>query len=83
MLQHHEALRDGLGLSTPRIEAMRETALEAGAWGYKLVGSGGGGCTVAWTPKDKADAVSKAMMNAGAKNTWTIERPSGGAKITI
>jgi galactokinase len=36
MLQHHEALRDGLGLSTSKLEAMREAAIQAGAWGYKV-----------------------------------------------
>jgi galactokinase len=81
MLRHHEALRDGLGLSTPKLEAMREAAIAAGAWGYKLVGSGGGGCAVAWASRDKADMVSKAMVDAGANQTWTIEKPSEGAKI--
>jgi galactokinase len=81
MLRHHDALRDGLGLSTPKLEAMREAAIAAGAWGYKLVGSGGGGCAVAWASREKADVVSKAMVDAGAKHAWTIEKPSEGAKI--
>lgn len=81
MLRHHEALRDGLGLSTPKLEAMREAAMSAGAWGYKLVGSGGGGCAVAWASTGKADTVLKAMMDAGAKNAWKIEKPGEGAKV--
>lgn len=81
MLKHHEALRDGLNLSTPKLEAMREAAIVSGAWGFKLVGSGGGGCCVAWVPRERADAVSKAMIGVGAKSTWTIEKPSMGAKI--
>jgi galactokinase len=81
MMKHHEALRDGLGLSTTKLEAMGKAAITAGAWGYKLVGSGGGGCAVAWTSKDTADAVAKAMEGVGARITWRIEEPSQGARI--
>ncbi|KAL3907821.1 MAG: hypothetical protein SGILL_008716 [Bacillariaceae sp.] len=73
MKKHHEALRDGLGLSTPRLEAMNEAAKGAGAWAFKVVGSGGGGCGVAWAPVGKEDAVTKAMKEAGAKATWVID----------
>jgi galactokinase len=81
MHRHHAALRDGLGLSTPRLESMRQVAMDSGAWGYKLVGSGGGGCAVAWTSLAKADIVANAMKSAGAKSTWIIEKPSSGARI--
>jgi galactokinase len=73
MKRHHEALRDGLGLSTPRLEAMNQAALDAGAWGFKVVGSGGGGCAVAWAPTDKADAVAIAMKEVGAVATWVFQ----------
>jgi galactokinase len=81
MDRHHGALRDGLGLSTARLEAMRQAATEAGAWGFKLVGSGGGGCGVAWTPKDKAGSVAQAMSAVGAKSTWILATSSQGARI--
>jgi galactokinase len=81
MHRHHAALRDVLRLSTPRLELMRQAAMDAGAWGYKLVGSGGGGCAVAWTPLEKAEIVANAMKSVGAKSTWIIEKPSLGARI--
>jgi galactokinase len=81
MLGHHEALRDGLHLSTPKLEAMRTAAIDAGAWGFKLVGSGGGGHGVAWTSHETAPAVAAAMAEAGAKSTWVISEPSEGAKL--
>ena len=61
MLEHNEVLRDGpLGLSTDhRLEAMGAAALEMGAWGAKVVGSGRGGCTVALSLIEKVDAVAK------------------------
>jgi galactokinase len=83
MLCHHQALRDGLKLSTPKLEAMCEAAMKAGAWGYKLVGSGGGGCAVAWAPRNLADDVAAGMKGVGAKTTWTINMPSPGARIEI
>ena len=83
MLRHHEALRDGLKLSTPKLEAMRAAALEAGAWGYKLVGSGGGGCAVAWAPRSSAEEVSQGMRQAGAKSTWIIDKPGAGALLEL
>lgn len=81
MMLHHEALRDGLRLSTSKLEAMREAAISAGAWGFKLVGSGGGGCAVAWTSRDLVNKVNRAMLSVGARHVWTIEKPAHGAKI--
>ena len=81
MDRHHGALRDGLGLSTARLEAMRLAAVEAGAWGFKLVGSGGGGCGVAWTPIYKADNVAQSMSAVGAKSIWILATSSQGARI--
>jgi galactokinase len=80
--QHHEALRDGLLLSTPRLEAMNEAAMKAGAWGFKVVGSGGGGCGVAWCDsRDVGSVVASAMKQAGAPNTWIISEAGAGASF--
>jgi galactokinase len=83
MKDHHDALRDGLGLSTTRLEAINDAAIEAGSWGFKVVGSGGGGCGVAWCPTGLADAVAERMQNAGAIRTWIFDsrKPVRGAHI--
>ena len=78
MNDHHAALRDGLSLSTPRLEAIGRAALEAGAWGWKLVGSGGGGCALVWCERGKTEVVHRAVRKAGAKASWTVG-PSKGA----
>ena len=78
MADHHAALRDGLELSTPRLEAIGRAALGAGAWGWKLVGSGGGGCALVWCERGKTSAVHRAVRKAGAKASWTLG-PSRGA----
>ena len=79
MKQHHEALRDGLCLSSKVLEAMNEAALQSGAWGFKVVGSGGGGCGVAWCGLNIAESVAQAMEDAGAVESWIIKKPSIGA----
>ena len=83
MQQHHEALRDGLYLSTVKLEHLSTAAAQAGACGFKVVGSGGGGCGVAWTNRDRADQVALAMQDAGAPQTWIIEAPSKGASLGL
>lgn len=82
MLPHHVALRDGLKLSTDRLEGMCQAALDNGAWGFKVVGSGGGGCAVAWSPKEKANAVAEAMEDAGAIKTYVVAESYLGAVVT-
>jgi galactokinase len=79
MMKHHEALRDGLQLSTDRLEQLNVAAHKAGAWGFKVVGSGGGGCGVAWS--SKPEDVAESMKGAGAPMTWIITQPSDGARI--
>ena len=75
--QHHAVLRDVLGLSTPRIEAMSNAALKAGAWGSKINGSGGGGCMFAYAPHDRVDAIVEAMLQSGAKGAWHVKPDQG------
>lgn len=77
LTQHHAVLRDALGLSTPRIEAMLDAALTAGAWGGKINGSGGGGCMFAYAPDDRVQSVIDAMIVAGAKGAWAVTMDDG------
>lgn len=60
--QHHHILRDLLKISTKKIDAMIDAALEAGSFGAKINGSGGGGCMFAYAPENTErvlEAVSK------------------------
>lgn len=78
MGSHHHVLRDALGLSTPTLERLGHAAMAAGAWGWKVVGSGGGGCALVWCPRSRADDVHSALRDAGANASWTVA-PSDGA----
>ena len=66
LLSRHQAgLRDGLGISTPVIDAILETALAHGAYGGKLNGSGGGGCLYCYAPRERADEIVAAVGEMG------------------
>jgi galactokinase len=63
---HHEQLRDGIGVSTEKMDRMCAASLEAGALGAKMNGSGGGGCMFAYAP-GRQDEVCAAIEGVGGK----------------
>ncbi len=75
---HHQVLRDVLQVSTPKIEAMMDAALNAGALGGKINGSGGGGCMFAYAPEN-SEAVADAIEKVGGKAY--IIQPDEGSRI--
>ena len=64
--QGHQILRDKLKISTNKIDSMLSAALDAGAYGGKINGSGGGGCMFAYTPKN-SEAVASAIESVGGR----------------
>lgn len=62
--EHHKWLRDGLGISTPKIEYMLMMAKKAGALGGKINGSGGGGTMFVYAPGNE-NKVANALKDAG------------------
>jgi mevalonate kinase len=56
----------GLGLSTPRLDAMVAAARGAGALGAKLTGAGGGGAMLALAPAGGEAAIVAALIALGA-----------------
>jgi len=55
-----------LGVSTPALDALVCAALDAGALGAKLTGSGGGGFVLALVTPERMQSVAGAMKAAGA-----------------
>lgn len=66
LCEHHSQLARGIGVSTPKLDAMVQAALDAGAFGAKLNGSGGGGCMFAYAP-GREDAVAHALEAVGGQ----------------
>lgn len=75
LTEHHQVLREAQKISTPKIDSMLSAALDAGALGGKINGSGGGGCMFAYAPEN-AKQVAEAIENAGG-NAYLIEVEEG------
>ncbi|MHB9031602.1 MAG: mevalonate kinase [Anaerolineae bacterium] len=61
-----------LGVSSPQIERLVESALVAGALGAKLSGGGKGGCIIALVNESPSEIVRNALVSAGASQVWEV-----------
>ena len=61
--------RKGLapGVTTPAIDSMLHAAVEAGAWGGKVCGAGGGGCLFCIGEPGRTPAIRQALASHGAR----------------
>jgi galactokinase len=75
---HQRILRDVLRISTPKIDGMLEAALDAGAYGGKINGSGGGGCMFVYAPENP-ERILKSIEKVGGKGY--IVRLDEGTRI--
>lgn len=64
MNQNHELLRE-IEISTTELDRLVSAAREAGAFGAKLTGAGGGGCMIAVASSDCTSSVLQAIGHAG------------------
>lgn len=64
--KHQDNLRDAKRISTPKIDRMLTAAMQAGALGGKINGSGGGGCMFAYAPRNP-EAVAEAIERQGGR----------------
>lgn len=77
MSSHHDILKNDLKITVPRIDNMIDAALQNGAYGAKIVGSGGGGCIVALAPKEKEQQIITALKSAGAVDAYAVKVSEG------
>jgi galactokinase len=81
----HESLRDDFEISVPLLDAIVESAVEAGAHGARMVGGGFGGSAIALVEADAVDAVTAAVAARFAREGSPAPRtfvtvPSAGAR---
>ncbi len=74
----HASLREDFEVSTPRLDAVVEAALAAGAIGARLTGGGFGGSVVAVTYRERADDVLRGTLERVGTEGWIV-RAAGGA----
>jgi D-glycero-alpha-D-manno-heptose-7-phosphate kinase len=68
-------------VSSPAIERAIGAALEAGAWGGKACGAGGGGCVVLLSPPDRTSAVREALARSGEGRLLLVAVENRGLSI--
>lgn len=78
LMNVNHGLLDALGVGTAELSALVYAARDAGAYGAKITGAGGGGCMVAIS--DSPDEVAAAIENAGGKAIITALTPLGVKK---
>ena len=61
---NQDYLRD-MGVSTEKLESLIKSAKDAGSWGAKLSGAGGGDCMIALCSPDSYERVSAAISTSG------------------
>ncbi|MGX7024354.1 mevalonate kinase [Vagococcus hydrophili] len=78
IMTHVHQLLTKLGVSSPELNQLVETAQKSGAIGAKLTGGGRGGCMIALA-HDRIDAekISQDLVASGAKKTWVYDMRRG------
>ena len=79
LFEHHMVLSNLLGTSTPKIDKMIEAGIEAGAYGGKINGSGGGGCMFVYAP-ESPEKVAEAIESVGG-TAYIIHADQGTRKV--
>lgn len=81
MNEHHLVLKNILKITPPKIDHMIDAALKAGAYGAKIVGSGGGGSICAIASEEIQQKVIDSISAAGAKDAYAVSITSGKQAI--
>ena len=82
MNEHHAVLKNILKITPPKIDDMIDAALKAGAYGAKIVGSGGGGSICAIASEETQQKVIDSISAAGAKDAYAVSVTSGKQFVT-
>lgn len=67
LMNQNQKLLQELRVSTPKLDKMIKAARNAGAWGAKLSGAGGGDCMIALVSRSSRQAVEAAIEKAGGE----------------
>lgn len=67
LFNENQKLLVRLRVSTTKIDMMIEAAMDAGAYGAKISGAGGGDCIIALVSDEKRQSVEKALTEVGGK----------------
>jgi galactokinase len=71
LTEGHASLRDDFEVSWPQADAAVDAAIEAGAYGAKMIGGGFGGSVLALIPAERVRSVREALAESFAARNWT------------
>ena len=77
MNHHHKLLKENLKITTPKIDLMIEASLKSGAFGAKIIGSGGGGCIAVLSNKRNVNQIITNLKKAGAIDAFEVKVSNG------
>ena len=80
LMNKNQDLLKELGVSIEKLDNMIKAALNAGAYGAKLSGAGGGDCMIVTTTENKKLAVEEAIIHAGGK-VINVETNAEGVRV--
>lgn len=80
LMNQNQTYLEQLGVSTNKLSSMINASRNAGAYGAKLSGAGGGDCMIALAPENKRTQVETAITNAGGK-VLKVEVNAKGAMV--
>lgn len=80
LLNLNQLILERIGVSCEELQTLIDAALEAGALGAKLSGSGGGGIMIALVEQERIGAVAQAIEQAGGT---AIVAPVGVPGVTV
>lgn len=80
LMNLNQGYLESLGVSSEKLSSMIYAARNAGAYGAKLSGAGGGDCMIALAPSSKRKAVEKAIEKAGGQ-VLKVEVNTEGVKL--
>jgi galactokinase len=71
LTEGHASLRDDFEVSWPQADATVGVAIEAGAYGAKMIGGGFGGSVLALLPAERLPSVRAALSASFVARGWT------------
>jgi galactokinase len=82
----HASMRDDFEISSPELDLVVTTALEAGATGARMTGGGFGGSAISLVPEERVSAVVRAIDTAFAASAFgapahLLATPSAAADV--
>jgi mevalonate kinase len=82
LMNLHQLIQEKMRTSVPEAERLIMAALEAGALGAKISGSGGGGIVIALVTPEAKDAVATAINEAGGR-AYQVTTGTSGVQLEV